>query len=769
MNRSSHLLLAVLVLAWPGFAMGAEKPEALVAEGAALAERGESAEAFKRWDKAAQLFAKKRDGAGEFDVLLRQIAACQALGQQKIALTKLARTDQLAGTDKHRLAQAKGARGAVSMYARQAGDAEALLRDSAKLARATRDGALEAAAQHNLGLVLTGLGEFPKAREAIGEALRLARASGDSALAARVRKTLADTEFAAGAFAEAKQRADEAAEAAAALPDGRDKAFLLMGAARVLERVFRDAPEHENALRLRAFKLHAEAAAIAARMGDPISQSYALGYQGGMYEFEKKYPEALALTHRALALAQQAQAPDALYRWQWQVARLMAREGERDAAIEGYRRAVTTLQGIRNDVSIRHGNRNAGSSFREVVGGLYFELADLILQRADGVSDDAEKQKLFREARSTAELLKSAELEDYFQDDCVSLRRELTKNVENLDPKAAVIYYISLADRTEILVSLPASGTGEAARIERFKATPNDDLLTETARTFRSNLEDRTSYAYVTQAQQLYTWLIKPVESLIEQRGFNTLIFVPDGALRTIPMAALHDGQGFLVEKYAVAVTPGLELMEVKKSSVVLSRMLVSGLSDSVQGFSALPAVTSELESVARIYGTKDTLRDRAFSSEAVSDRLKSEQYSIVHLATHGVFRSDVRKSFVLTHDNQLTLDDLERLIRPGQLRDQPLELLTLSACETAAGDDRAALGLAGVAVKAGARSAFASLWSVNDRASASLIADFYTQLRKPGNNKAQALQIAQKKLLKDPSFGHPCYWAPYLLIGNWL
>jgi CHAT domain-containing protein len=138
-------------------------------------------------------------------------------------------------------------------------------------------------------------------------------------------------------------------------------------------------------------------------------------------------------------------------------------------------------------------------------------------------------------------------------------------------------------------------------------------------------------------------------------------------------------------------------------------------------------------------------------------------------MATHGVFNSDVRKSFVLTHDNQLTLDDLERLIRPGQLRDQPLELLTLSACQTAAGDDRAALGLAGVAVKAGARSAFASLWFVNDKASSILVSDFYEQLKMPGHTKAQALQVAQQKLIHRPGFEHPCYWAPYLLIGNWL
>ncbi len=775
MTRPVQVLTLAICMAGAAFSPAAVKPEALMAEAAGLQEHGENAEAFKRWEKAGELFARTKNEAGEFDALLRQIAACQALGQQKIALGKLTRAEELAGEDKHRLAAVKGARGAVSMYARQAGSAEALLRESAKLARETRDPALGAAAEHNLGLVLAGTGDFPKAVDALEEALRLSKSADDPLLAARVRKALADTQLAAANFPAAVAAAEDTIAAAQTLPDSHEKAFLLMGSGKALERVFRDAPEHDNALRLRAFTLYRDAAALAARLADPVAQSYALGHQGAMYEFEDKLPEALALTHRALALAQQAQAPDAVYRWQWQAARLLAKQGDRDAAIDGYRRAVATLQGIRNDVSIRFGNRNAGSSFREVVGGVYVELAGLLLARADAVADDAEKQTLYREARNAAELLKSAELEDYFQDDCVSLRKALTKSVENIDEHAAVIYVIALSDHSEILVSLPstapakAGGTPAPGRIERFKTTPNDDLLMDTARTFRTNLEDRTSYAYLEQAQQLYTWLIKPVEPLLEASHFTTLVFVPDGALRTVPMSALHDGQHFLIDKYAVAVTPGLELMEAKKPAEVLTRMLVSGLTDSVQGFSALPAVSAELDRVSKIYRGSSTLRDKQFSTQAVSDQLKTQDYSIVHLATHGVFNSDVRKSFVLTHDNQLTLDDLERLIRPGQLRDHPLELLTLSACETAAGDDRAALGLAGVAVKAGARSAFASLWAVNDRASASLIADFYTELQKPGRNKAQALQTAQRNLQKDPRFEHPCYWAPYLIIGNWL
>jgi len=157
-----------------------------------------------------------------------------------------------------------------------------------------------------------------------------------------------------------------------------------------------------------------------------------------------------------------------------------------------------------------------------------------------------------------------------------------------------------------------------------------------------------------------------------------------------------------------------------------------------------------------------------SFIQPNVDKEFASDSYSIVHIASHGHFDSDARKSFVLTYDGKLNLDEIERMIRPSQMRDQPVELLTLSACQTAAGDDRAALGLAGIAVKAGARSAFATLWFVNDQASSMIVGDFYVNLHS-GLSKAKALQKAQIKLLNDPRYGHPCYWAPYLIIGNWL
>ena len=618
-----------------------------------------------------------------------------------------------------------------------------------------------AAPIHNdLGILLSAQGRTKEALAAFEDASR----AGDALLRAKARKNMADAAFAAQDYAGATRYADQTATAATALPDGREKAFLLLAVGQLLQKIFIDAPAHNNALRGQAFRLEQDAETIAEKSGDLRAVSFALGDQGALYEFEKRNDEALTLTRRAVFSAQQAQSPDALYRWEWQIGRILAKQGEHDAAIQSYRRTIATLQTIRNDIALRRGNLNAHSSFRDAVGGVYFELADLLLQRADALKNDAEVQTVLHEARDTAELLKAAELEDYFQDDCVSLLKSKIKKVENISSTAAVIYLIPLANRTELLVSLPSG------RLERFKADVSDEKLTEVVRLFRLNLEDRSTESYLEQAQQLYAWLIKPLEPLMVKAKLDTMVFVPDGALRTVPMAALHDGDKFLIEKYAVAVTPGLELMEVKPAERVLPHVMIRGLSEAREGFPPLLNVPKEVDEIEKLYGGADTSMNEQFLHDPMGAKLQQEPFTIVHLASHGHIDNDVRKSFVLTFDKHLTLDDLESYIRPGQLRDHPLELLTLSACQTAAGDDRAALGLAGVAVKAGARSAFATLWSINDAASTELVGDFYTALTKhPELSKAQALQTAQKKLLSQARYSHPCYWAPYLIIGNWL
>jgi CHAT domain-containing protein len=233
-------------------------------------------------------------------------------------------------------------------------------------------------------------------------------------------------------------------------------------------------------------------------------------------------------------------------------------------------------------------------------------------------------------------------------------------------------------------------------------------------------------------------------------------------------MSALHDGERHLIEKYAVAITPGLTLLDPQPIARTQVNLLLGGLSEGVQGFSPLPHVTSELENLKAAYGG-EVYENEDFLTVRVERALDSQPFTIVHLATHAKFESDARASYLLTYDGRLSMDELENLIKLSRFREEPVELLTLSACETALGDERAALGLAGVAIKAGARSALASLWLVNDQAASILISKFYAELTTAKVSKAEALQHAQVAMINDKRYRYPVYWAPFLMIGNWL
>ena len=164
-------------------------------------------------------------------------------------------------------------------------------------------------------------------------------------------------------------------------------------------------------------------------------------------------------------------------------------------------------------------------------------------------------------------------------------------------------------------------------------------------------------------------------------------------------------------------------------------------------------------------------LLNREFTLEQLRTEINSVPFPVIHLATHGQFSSKAQDTFLVTWDGNLKVQDLAELL---QTRKQditnPLELLVLSACQTAIGDKKAALGLAGFAVRSGARSTLATLWQVNDESTAKLMVEFYSSLtQQSGITKAKALQTAQLKLLKEPQYQHPFYWAPFVLVGNWL
>ncbi len=163
-------------------------------------------------------------------------------------------------------------------------------------------------------------------------------------------------------------------------------------------------------------------------------------------------------------------------------------------------------------------------------------------------------------------------------------------------------------------------------------------------------------------------------------------------------------------------------------------------------------------------------LVDDEFTTSSFREEIKVSDYPIVHIATHGQFSSSLENTFLLAWDNRIKINQLNTILQSRTLsEEQALELLVLSACETAAGDKWAALGLAGMAVRAGAKSTIATLWSVNDQATASLMSQFYEELVIHHQEKSQAIREAQLALLKNPRYQHPFYWAPYVLVGNWL
>ncbi len=733
--------------------------EQFMAQGWSAWQRGAFEEATRAWLAAVPHYEQARQPHAQSAALTQLARAYQALGQYRKAAQSLTSALELAqqAGDRLQVATVLGGRGRLYLVTGPSEAAQNALQEGLRLAREIGHTALIAAILNDLGNLFASQNKYGEALDAYRESVQVAEQNHDRALAARALTNAAMASIRQGQYRAARTRLDMALAQMQSVPLSHDKAYSFINIGLVYASLSASLREDETSLTLRAAEALNTAANIARTINDQRTLSYDLGHLGALYEEEQRYNEALQLTRQALFAAQQVQAPESLYRWQWQTGRLLKTLGDLDGAIASSRQAVETLQSFRQEMTL--GSGSSRTSFRDLVGPVYFSLVDLLLQRAAALPERA--QPLLVEARDVVEMFKVVELRDYFQDDCVDTARTRAVNLESIAQSAITLYPILLPARTELLLSLPDG-------LHRVTVPVTAERLTQEVRELRRLLEKVSTQEYLPHAQQLYDWLIRPIEPALASTTIDTLVFVPDGALRTIPMAVLHDGQQFLISKYAVATTPGLKLTDPRPLPRGNTRVLGLGLSEAVQGFSALPYVSSELATLQRLYSA-EVLINQHFLLPSVDRELQEKPFSIVHIASHGQFDSDVKKTFLLTFDTKLTMDHLEEMVGRLRFREDALELLTLSACQTAAGDDRAALGLAGVAIKAGARSALATLWSIYDQASSVLVAEFYQQLQSPGISRAKALQLAQLKLLSDSRYEHPGYWAPFLLLNNWL
>ena len=504
----------------------------------------------------------------------------------------------------------------------------------------------------------------------------------------------------------------------------------------------------------RALELLDQAIKISAQQGNIRLQSYALGYKAQLMVDNDNLTEALALAKSASFLANSIQAYESAYLWDWQIARIYQRQNETFDAIQSYKHAISTLENVRQKLI-----NGSPFTFHQKVQPLFTELSDILLTTALTASA-SEKQSYLKNVQSILEQAKSAELQDYFQNDCVIPDESI--NLDQIEPATAVIYPVILDDRVEMLVNI-------RDQVHQFVSPIPSTDLEQLVNEFRDHLqEDAGDEEYLEIGEELYDLLFKQVETLFASNNIDTLLVIPDGVLRTVPMSAIYDGEKFLVQRFAIATTPGISLTLPKPLDVSQSNLFAGGISDAVQGFVGLPGVPKELQNLEKNYGAS-ILQDTQFRRSDLTEQLSSADFSIVHIATHGHFDSNPQKSYLLTYDDKLTMDLLEQSIGSRRNTAEPLELLVLSACESAAGDSRAALGLAGVALKAGARSAVATLWQISDAATVQIINGFYANVTTQNITKAKALQLAQINLINQDEFRHPTDWAPFLMIGNWL
>ncbi|MFH0726595.1 MAG: CHAT domain-containing protein [Pseudomonadota bacterium] len=758
---------------------------------------------------------ERLEGSERIPALIRRGEAWRGLGHFRDAEADFREALDAAREQKHAVLEIVAAQslGYIHFLKNDPGRAEPLLRSALDQAKALDRPDLIAGCANRLGGVLFGRDQRAAAVELYRFALENVSRADDPGLEAAIYRNLASALMEDARAMEALGAAGKAAGRVNCLEE-RVELLLSIAAEALSRKESGMSIAFSHPLLLDAYTLvtgdannpAAESSLVRVRL-----RSLAAGELAALYEHRGRVAEALQLTGEALSAAQQLRSPELLLRWEWQLGRLLKAREDRKPAIAAYRRAVSHIEAIRQDMPIHY--QNGRSSFRETLAPIYLDLAEMLLQQYGKESGDSVRQSLLREARDTVERIKRSEMQDYFRDRCIASH---SRQIESLSATTAVLYPIVLADRLELLVDI-------GGRLYLQPVAVTRENLETAALRFAHRL--RSLAFHEKPARQLCAWLIDPVSALLEEHHVNTLVFAPDGALRLIPIAALWDGNRFLVERYAVVTTPGLTLLDPdplprgemstllagmsKPGPVVMelpqplwdayreteaqqpergvrgAPMVVQPLgssekpametraargaeADQVKQALALPGVEKEIRELSELLKGQVVFNED-FQLERFRSEVEKHPFSVIHIASHGYFGGAPDQNFIMTFDKLLSMGVLEAMVKPKQFAERPVEMIALSACQTAEGDDRSPLGLTGIALKSGARSALGTLWPVSDAAAQALFPAFYKLLKDPAVTKAEALRQAQLFLMHQEEFRHPFFWSPFILVGNWL
>lgn len=297
-----------------------------------------------------------------------------------------------------------------------------------------------------------------------------------------------------------------------------------------------------------AAKILAKSVKQAESLGHPRAQSYALGRLANIYEQTQQWSEAKQLTQQAMNLISPTTAPEIAYEWEWQMGRLLNITGEQPQAIIHYRQALDILRSLRQDLAVI--SQDVQFSFRDRVEPLYRQFVDLLLTQTNNTSQISQDNLI--QARQTIDDLQLAELSNFFRQACLDQQQ---RNIDIIDTNAAVIYPIILSDRLEVILSIPNKP------LHHYTTFISQQQVETDIQKMRQSLR-RTSFRREREAiaQKIYSWLIQPAIPQLTSQQIKNLVFVLDGSLRNIPIAALFDGNTYLIENYQIAISPSLQL-----------------------------------------------------------------------------------------------------------------------------------------------------------------------------------------------------------------
>ena len=321
---------------------------------------------------------------------------------------------------------------------------------------------------------------------------------------------------------------------------------------------------------------------------------------------------------------------------------------------------------------------------------------------------------------------------------------------DNLQKDSVLLYPLILEDRLELVLVTPYSSPIS------YTTTVKREDLERTIINFRSDLKHPSSDAKV-RANKLYQWLIKPIENDLKKAQVKTILYAPDGILRYVPLAALHDGQKWLVERFNTHNITAASIDDLDTPRQKNLRVLAGAFSQGYYSFqvgsqqfdfAGLPFAGKEVENLSKTIENTTKLLNKSFSKKTTVPKMGG--YSIVHLATHAAFvDGKPEDSFILFgNGDRVSLRDVENwdLIN--------VDLIVLSACETGLGDNfgngEEILGFGYLMQQAGAKTAIASLWRVDDGGTQALMNGFYSALKQGKMTKAEALRQAQIALITN-------------------